>query len=1091
VVSFLFSALLIVTIPAFPQAISASQVQGTVRDTTGAVLPGVTITMTQTNTGLTRSAVSETDGGYLIPALPPGPYRLEATLQGFKTYVQNGVELEVGINPRIVITMELGAVAESISVDANAPLVETQSTAVGQVMTRQKLEQMPINNRDVTTLVYLMPAAHEGRSTRTNYGPGGASYGATQFPSLAGGITGSVAFALDGGTHNDPVNNGNLPLPFPDAVQEFRVQTSTQDAQYGYHSSGVVSVVLKSGTNAVHGSGFEYLQDSRFNATRAFVPSKEPMHRNQFGGTLGGPVKKDRLFYFFGYQGTVQDQVSSLTSTVPTAAMLQGDFTAFTSPACQSRGQVNLSSALGFADNRIDPSRLNPIAVRFASKYLPVGQANACGLVAYSGHSPANNPTEHQIVGRGDYQMGQRQSVFVRLFNTHLRLPAGEASENPLFLPQVGQDNNVFSSVVGHNLFITSKTVSQFRVTYNYNVQEIVVPSYFDWAALGIPNINVAESPDYIGGLNVTGAFNFGSTPSRQPYKTYQLSEDMSSSLGKHQFNYGVNWIYMKAEALNQLNRNGSFTFSGQRSGSNLALVDFLLGLPSSFGQAAPVPSLQTETVFGMYVQDVWRVSSKLTANLGLRWDPMLGHGAPGEDTAYYYSEDALIRNVHSTVYPNAPAGLLFVGDPGGPESNQYFPNEWWNFSPRVGLAWDPKGNGRTSIRASFGLQHEIPSFAVDQFGFSPPLGISIQRNFPLDPPRFDDPWLGYPGGNPFPAAFTPGHNAVWLQGTQVLSYESDTKSPYVEQWNVALEKQVRDWIVSASYLGNRTVHMWNDWNPNPTVPIRIGATAATSVVQRRLALLNPTAGPYYGPVGILDDNGEAEYSGFVLATRGRMGQVLNTTANYTFSHCTSDPYSIALGLAAFQQSNPYDRGFDRGTCIAQRNHVLNLTAAATVPHLSNRWLSDWRAAVTGRFMSGQFLNATLGTDRALVGTSTQRPSISGNPYATDKSAEQWLDPTAFTLPDLGTYGNERVNDLLGPKNIQLDLAISRLFGLAGHRVEARVEAFNFLNLVNLANPITALNNANFGKIHVGTTGAAAGTLGQARTMQFAIRYMF
>jgi len=1071
------------------QAISNSQVQGTVHDATGAVLPGVTITMTQTTTGLVRTAVSGTDGGYVLPALPPGPYRLEATLQGFKSYAQSGIVLEVGVNPRIIVTMELGAVAETVSVEANSPLVETQSTAVGQVMTQQQIEEVPINNRDVTTLVYLMPAAREGRTTRTNYGPGGAAYGASQFPSLAGGITGSVAFALDGGTHNDPLNNANLPLPFPDAIQEFKVQTSTQDAQYGYHSSGVINVVTKSGANAVHGNVFEYLQDSRFNATRAFVPTKEPMHRNQFGGTLGGPLIRDRLFYFGGYQGTLQDQVSSLTSTVPTAAMLNGDFTAFTSPTCQTRGQVNLSPALGFVNNQIDASRLNPIALNFARKYLPVAQANACGLVSYSGHSPANNPTEHQVLGRVDYQMTQRQSLFVRAYNTHLSLPIGDPSENPLFLPQTGQRNNVFSTVVGHNFFITPRVVSQLRGTYNYNVQAISVPSYFTWTDVGIPNIDQVDSPKYISGLNVTGSFNFGSTVSRQPYRTYQLSEDVSMTFGAHQLSYGGNWIYLQALALNQLNRNGAFTFNGQRSGSNLPLVDFLLGLPSSWGQAAPVPSQQTETVFGMYVQDVWRIGPRLTANLGLRWDPMFGHGAPGSDVAYYYSEDALIRNVRSTVYPNAPAGLLFVGDPGGPTGNQYFPDQWKNFSPRVGLAFDPQGNGRMSIRISYGLQHEIPSFAFDQFGFSPPLGISIQRNFPLDPPRFDDPWAGYPGGNPYPAAFTPGHNAVWLQGTQILSYRDNTKSPYVQQWNVAVEKQVSSWLMSASYLGNRTVHLWNDFNPNPTVPLSIGTTAATSVVQRRLTLLNAAAGPFYGPVGILDDSSEAEYHGLVLSTRGRIGQIFNATSNFTWSHCVSDPYSIALGLAAFQQSNPYDRGFDRGNCIGQRDRVLNVAAIASVPHLGHVVLRDWRAAVTGRFMSGQWINATLGTDRALVGTSTQRPTIIGDPYAVDKSAEQWLNPNAFTLPDLGTYGTERVNDLLGPRNIQLDLAVSRVFATGGRRIEARVEAFNVLNLVNLANPVLALNNANFGKIHVGTTGAAAGTLGQPRTLQFALRY--
>jgi len=1082
---------LVATIAANGQAISTSQVQGVVHDATGSVLPGVTVTMTNVATGLSRTAVSESDGGYVLQALPPGTYRLDAMLQGFKSYSQSGIVLEVGLNPRIPIALDLGQVAETVSVEANAPLVETQSTAVGQVMTQQQLQAVPVNNRDVATLVYLMPAAHEGRSTRTNYGSGGSGYGASQFPSLAGGITGSVAFALDGGTHNDPLNNANLPLPFPDAVQEFRVQTSTQDAQYGYHSSGVVNVVTKSGTNTVHGGAFEYLQDSRFNATRAFIPKKEPMHRNQFGGTLGGPLIQNRLFYFAGYQGTVQDQVSSLSSTVPTAAMLAGDFTAFTSPACQTRGQVNLASSLGFVGNQIDPSRLNPIAVNFSKQYLPTAQADPCGLVAYAGHSPASNPTENQILTKVDFQMTGRQSMFVRAYNTHLTLPTGDPSENPLFLPQTGQKNNVFSSVIGHNFLFSSHTISQFRATYNHNVQEIVVPDSVSWATLGIPNINTADAPVYISNINVSGAFAFGSTVSRQPYKTFQLSEDMSRTFGKHQINYGANWIYLKALAVNQLNRNGAFTFNGQRSGSNLALVDFLLGLPSAFNQAAPVPSLQRETVFGTYVQDVWRVSPRLTANLGLRWDPMFGHHAPGTDTAYYYSEEALIQNRHSVVYPNAPAGLLFVGDQGGPKTNQYFPNEYGNFSPRVGVAFDPRGDGRTSLRASFGLQHEIPSFAFDQFGFSPPLGISIGRNFPLDPPSFNDPWAGYPGGNPFPAAFAPGHDAVWLTGTQILSYKDNTRSPYVEQWNVAFEKQVSSWLLSVSYLGNRTIHMWNDYTPNPTIPLVIGTTATNSVVQRKLTLLNPAAGPFYGAFGYLDDNGEAEYNGLVLAARGRIGRVLDATTNYTWSHCVSDPYSIALGLAAFQQSDPTNRSFDRGNCIAQRDKVLNLSVVAIAPKTSNPFLSEWRGAVTGRFMSGQWINATLGTDRALNGSSTQRPIITGTPYASDQSAEQWLDPAAFSLPALGTFGNEHVNDLLGPKNIQLDAAVSRMFAFGSRQIEARVEAFNVLNIVNLANPILALNNANFGKIHVATTGAAAGTLGQPRTMQFALRFGF
>ena len=416
--------MLVTSAVASAQVISVSQVQGTVQDSTGAVLPGVDLKITQTDTGLVRTTVSGADGGYLFPALPVGPYRLEATLQGFKTYVQDGIVLQVNTNPRIVITMSVGTVSDQITVTANAPIVETKSTSVGQVIDQQRIAELPLNTRDVTQLIVLTGAANDGRTTRGNYGSGAAgAIGATAFPSLAGGITGSVAFSLDGGTHNDPLNNGNLPFPFPDALEEFKVETSALDAQYGYHSSGAVNVVTKAGANIVHGSGFEFTRNSKFNAQRAFTTIPENSRRNQFGGTFGGPLVQNRLFYFGAYQGTVQDQVDSFTATVPTAAMLQGDFTTVTSPACRTTGAVTLSPALGFVNNRIDPSRLSPIALNFANRYLPVNLADQCGLVSYQGHAPGNNPTENQLVARVDYQMTQRQSLFVRLFNTHLTLP--------------------------------------------------------------------------------------------------------------------------------------------------------------------------------------------------------------------------------------------------------------------------------------------------------------------------------------------------------------------------------------------------------------------------------------------------------------------------------------------------------------------------------------------------------------------------------------------------------------------------------------------------------------------------------------------
>ena len=1094
------------------QAISVSQVQGTVQDSTGAVLPGVTVTMTQTATGLVRTTTSDTDGRYLFQALPVGPYRLEASLDGFRPYTQTGVVLQVNVNPTIPIRMELGALTDAVTVEASTVMVETQSTGIGQVIDSERIVELPLNGRDVTQLIVMTPAAVEGRSTRTNY-PG------TSFPALAGGTTGSVAIALDGGTHNDPLNNGNLPLPFPDALQEFKVETSSLPAMYGYHSAGAVNAVTKSGTNSFSGSVFEFFRHDVFNARAAFALEKEQLERNQFGGTLGGPILADRLFFFGAYQGTVQRSISSFTATVPTAAMLQGDFTRVTSPACRTAGQLNLPAALGFSGNRIDPSRLHPIAVNIARSYLPIDQANECGVVRYTGHSPNSNPTEHQIVTRVDFQMSARQSMFVRFYNTHLETPTGDPSENKLLIATTGQSANVASLVVGHTI-AGRNLVSQFRATGNKNVQTIKVPSYFTWPELGIQNIYAVGPPDYpkfISGLNVgagAAGFSLGSTPSRQPYQTLQLSEDLSLTMGggAHQINFGGNWIDLRAFAVNEINRNGGFSFNGARSGG-LALGDFLLGLPSTFTQTAPVLSNQRQTVLGFYVQDIWRMNPNVTINAGLRWDPMFAHQQP-LDVAYYISEDALRQGIKSTRFPNAPAGTLFRGDPGGPTGDRYYNNKLSNFSPRIGLVVDPGGDGRMAVRAGYGLMHEIPSMAYDQFGFARPLGMQVTRNNPL----FEDPWAGFAGGNPFPRVIGQfGPEAEWpFPGILTISYKPDTKNPYIHQWNLSVERQIRNaWLVSAAYLGNRTIHLWTDYNPNPTLPLGItgpcvigGQTfnpcAANPVTgapinveaRRRLNVLNPGEGRFYGTVGILDDGGTAYYNGLILTARGRFGNLFNATANYTWAQCISDPYTVGLGISGFQYTQPDNRRADRGKCIAHRDKVFNFTVLAGVPVLDNRvaqaLAGDWRIALSGRVMSGTWFNATTGLDRALSQTPNQRPlQVSENVYADDKSADLWLNPAAFAQPALGTYSDIGVNNLLGPKAVMFDVALTRLVRFGTRQVELRAEAFNVFNIVNLANPNANLNSPDFGKIHVGTTGTAGGSLGQPRIMQFAVKYLF
>src|SRR5262245_30655684 len=332
------------------QAGATAQISGTVKDSSGGVLPGVDVTATQTDTGLKRNTTTATVGAYTIPNLPPGPYKLEAMLQGFRTFEQTGIVLQLGASPTINVTMPLGQVAETITVQANASLVETKNLGVGQVVTNKQVLELPLNGRNPADLLALLPASiPQPALNATSRSMGGSSGGIAY--SLAGGLSFGVSFVLDGATHNNVYDNLNLPLPFPDALGEFKAETSAMTAQNGMHSGGAVNAITKSGSNSFHGSGFEFFRHHNMNATDPFASKDadgnrkdDGLKRNQYGATLGGPLAKDRLFFFAGYQGTNTRVIpTDNRAFVPTAAMLAGDFTAFTSPACNAGRQVNLT----------------------------------------------------------------------------------------------------------------------------------------------------------------------------------------------------------------------------------------------------------------------------------------------------------------------------------------------------------------------------------------------------------------------------------------------------------------------------------------------------------------------------------------------------------------------------------------------------------------------------------------------------------------------------------------------------------------------------------------------------------------------------
>src|SRR5579871_946776 len=442
------------------QSAAVSQVAGVVHDASGAAIPGATVTITNSNTEAARSSVTGADGAYIFTNLPIGPYRLQAKKDGFSTYNQTGIVLQVDSNPEINVTMAVGALNEQISVEANAAMIETQSNAVGQVIDQQRVVDLPLNGRNVTQLIALSGAAVNASAT------GGIAnnldYPTVAAFSVAGGQGNATNYFLDGGTHLDPRTNVGLPLPFPDALQEFKVETSTLPANYGNHPGGAVNAVTKAGTNAFHGDAFEFLRNGDLNARNFFAPTRDSLKRNQFGGVVGGPVKKDKVFFFAGFQGTTERTAPATTqSFVPTAAVLQGNFQTILSSACQ-KSPVTLNAASGATNNIIPASKLNPIALKFLS-FFPVS-SDPCGKILY-GVPQIDN--EYQGVVRTDWQRSTNDTVFVRYFITDYYLEPFYDKTNLLTAANPGLLDRVQSLSLGDTHLISSRMVNSFRASYS------------------------------------------------------------------------------------------------------------------------------------------------------------------------------------------------------------------------------------------------------------------------------------------------------------------------------------------------------------------------------------------------------------------------------------------------------------------------------------------------------------------------------------------------------------------------------------------------------------------------------------------------
>jgi Carboxypeptidase regulatory-like domain len=1087
---------------------ATAQIHGTVQDSSGSAVPGAQIKATQTDTGLSRTVNSDANGGYVVTNLPLGPYQVEVSKEGFTKYVQAGIVLQVNSDPAIDAKLNVGSVSQQVVVEANATQVETRSSGVGEVVQTQRIVELPLNGRVVTDLIALSGTAVQVGATRNSW------FNNLPQISIAGQAYFGTGYSLDGANHLDYLTGTTLPVAFPDATQEFKVESSGQSAQRGEATS--VSIVTRSGSNDIHGNLFEFLRNDGFGSAREyFSTTSSSLKRNQFGGTIGGPIKKNKLFYFGGFQGTIlHSSPGNATDVVPTTQMLAGDWTTFA--ACNHETLRG-----GFVNNKISPSLFSGPAEYIVNKILPtIGTTpDQCGNITFNIPS---EESDYQYVGKIDYQLNDQQSLFFRGLDTYEHTPNSQTLTSNLLASTAGETSQLAQSYsIGHTYVIGPTLVNSFRIGVDRTATTGFPTNAFSYCDAGV-NLWCGSSPHAVGtnALRVIQGFTYTGTNSTTYWRmtSYGLNDDISWIKGAHQMTLGVGALVGRYGELNNFAGSGQFTFSGGVTGSGMG--DFFLGVPSIFFQGLPNTASTRQNSVNLYFTDSWKINSHFTVNYGVRWEPFIPQTvANGQITDF--DMNRFLAGTVSTVFHNAPPGFYFPGDPGFPDKSATY-HKWAHFDPRGGIAWDPKGDGKTSVRASYAFGYAyIPGITREDQAGSNPWGGRANYNAT----SFADPYSATPGGNPYPYTVNP--NVIFTPGGQFLASPYDLPTPTTYSWNVALQHQFgASWVASATYIGSRVQHLYVN------VPINYGqivgpieatgcavtATNCTSSgrasnlqARRVLSLLNPNAGVYVGNMDAWDASGYQNYQGGLFSVQKRFSQGVSMTANWTWSHCIG----VFQGFNSKPEETvtvPNNPTFDRGNCDSDRRNIVNITAVALTPQFSNRMLriigSGWQVAGIYRFTSGTPLAIQDGVDNSLTGINHQRPNVvdPANVYTGHSGPSvPYLNLNAFALPPTGApFGNLGWNAIVSPTYWDMDLAVSRQFALTERqKLELRADAFNITN--SFVTQVSGAQQSGIGTGSPGTpTSPAYDTINSGglfglnngfaqptRKIQFALKYIF
>jgi hypothetical protein len=1068
-------------------------INGQATDPTGAAVAGAIITVTEAGTGQTRTATSGTDGFYTLTSIKPSTYTLSVDSTGFKKVLQKDVLLQASQSLTIDVPLTVGSTSETISVNTQVAQVDTTTPTLKEVVDSTRMVEIPLNGRNAASLTTLVAGAVLSPANNADQG-NAKTFPAAVTVAINGARENQTGYYLDGAPNIDIISNVNQPFPFPDALQEFSVQTSNYAAEYGQDAGGVVSIVTKSGTNQFHGSAFEFLRNGALNARNYFASTADPLKRSQFGGTIGGPVQKDKTFFFGGYQGTrIRSNQGGQNAYVPTDANRNGDFTAYLTANNPNNplGKVVILPA-PFVNNIINPSLFDPATLAMLN-FVPHAQGN--GFVTYSTPIIQNYD---EYIGRGDHSISAKDKLVGRYYYDRFYNVADYGGN--LLAYRQGSTISSHNAVIQEMHIFSSNLLNDFRFGFARIVSIRQPPAGTpDVADFGVPIFQ--SMPKAIQSIAITGYFSTGANPtSKFPRTSYSYTDDVRWVHGKHNFAFGGIYERDSLNMVNVLGEPGTFSFSGDSTGD--ALADYMLGDLRTFGQANGQHVKNRYWILNGYAQDSFRVSNNLTLSYGVRYEPSrVWHDEFHQNTVFYPGDFA--SGTHSTAFPNAPPGLMFTGDQGVPIDGTT--GDYRNIAPRVGFAWDTFGTGKTSVRGGFGIFYDsrVPAFSNNRLLGAAPFSATVSLTTPKGP--FSNPYLGVT--NPFPAVFPPTSSAKFVQPVQVFSWDPNNKliTPRNYMVNLAVEQNLgRGMLGRVAYVGSRGQHMTVTIDQNPAVYIP-GCSAPTdphplTTDQRRR--FNNTTGSCTAPSSTpfsniyqISQSGNSWYHSAQFSLTKPLTHGLTLLANYTWSKSTDNlPYNTdaatfgTSGWYTLPLTAPNFRKYDEGLSDYNHSNVLVMSYVWQTPKLDNmntvarHVIGSWEFSGILTAESGAPLAIYTGTDRSLTGIGSDRPQLlpGANPYLkgscnNGSSCLHWLNSSAFTLPAYGTYGNVGKGQFIGPGFWDWDMGIFKNIPVTERvSMQFRGELFNTFNHTNFSSddtgsrakgPVQTYTAAGFGNI--------------------------